>query len=152
MSKKYCVLPGQEPVRLASTAGHVVIVGETPREIPDIFIQEAKGKGCYTEEEVAAITSRLRGESSKSIQSGVDGQDQSHVSGETGERQSNNDSEPDERFAAIKNATIELLNTGIPEFFTTGNKPKVEELAKVLGFEVTAQERDAAFEAVTIEM
>lgn len=152
MLKKYCVLPGQEPVRLASTTGHVVLVGEIPREIPDIFVQEAKGKGCYTEEEVAAITSRLRGESFEPAQTGGTDPIQSPAGGEAGAGQPGNGSEPNERLEAIKTATIELLNTGTPELFTTGNKPKVEELAKILGFEVTAQERDVAFEAVTIEM
>ena len=56
---KYCVLPGREPVRLASTDGHIIIIGETPRPIPEQFILDAKAKGCLTEDEVKALAMTL---------------------------------------------------------------------------------------------
>lgn len=44
--KRYQVPEGHEPVRLASTSGHVILVGEEPRHIPVGFVQEALVKGC----------------------------------------------------------------------------------------------------------
>lgn len=59
MLQKYCVIPGCHPVRLASTDGNVIIIGETPRPIPDSFILQAKAAGCLSEVELEAITKRL---------------------------------------------------------------------------------------------
>ena len=45
---KFCVLPGQEPVRVAKTDGRVVVIGETPREIPEDMQGDAISKGART--------------------------------------------------------------------------------------------------------
>jgi hypothetical protein len=160
MSEKYCVLPGQQPVRLASTTGHVIIVGETPRDIPTLFIEEARGKGCYTEKEVADIKSRIMGEASPGQKTDSDSQ-QGEFGALMGQGQQGSLSTPDAgkageeadpRVEAIKNATIEILNIGNPEELTSGNKPKVEALEAKLSYQISAQERDAAFEAITATM
>lgn len=56
---KFCVVPGREPVRLASLDGHVIVIGETPREIPEQFELEAKAAGCLTESELNSIKSAV---------------------------------------------------------------------------------------------
>jgi hypothetical protein len=130
MSKKilFCTLPGQPAVRLSTTeGGHVCIVGETPREIPEIFHSEALAKGCFTEEMLAGIKGRLGGNQKL-------------------EKEEGDDLTDEERLAKIKTATITILNAGDPTLLT-GGKPKVDKLAEVCGFEVTGAERDQAFEA-----
>ena len=49
--------------------------------------------------------------------------------------------------AAIR-AAIEALDPANPECWTKGGKPDVRALEKVLGFDITAPERDAAWAAV----
>lgn len=161
MSDKYCVLPGQEPVRLASTTGHVIIVGETPRKILPLFIEEARGKGCYTEKEVKGIKSRILEEASNAnTQTGNNPQQGGFagVMGQSGQGSLQGNlltqdegiggEDADPKMEAIKTAIIEILNINNPDDMTTGNKPKVEALETKLGYQISAQERDAAFEAI----
>ena len=56
---KFCVIPGREPVRLASTDGNIVIIGSIPRPIPEQFVSEAKAAGCLTEEELKKLKDEL---------------------------------------------------------------------------------------------
>jgi hypothetical protein len=124
MCEKYCVLPGQEPVQLITTeGGHACIIGETPREIPEMFEAEAVRKGCFTETMVKALQERLKNGSSPEG-SGAPEFDA-------------------ERAAQIKSAAIEIINAGNPADLSSG-KPKVAALAALVGFEVSAAERDAA--------
>lgn len=53
--------------------------------------------------------------------------------------------DPAERLAAIKGA-IAQLDPDNPEHFTKGGKPQVEAIEAVLGYGVSAAERDAAIE------
>jgi len=153
---KYCVLPGQEPVRLASLSGHVVIIGEEPREIPEMFHAEARAAGCMSDDELELLKKRLLGGL-------TDGQQQSLTGGSSGGSPAPAPSGTDDSFPPppggdqqtndidraekIKAAVIELINAGNPNDFTGNGSPKVESLKEKLGFEVTGPERDAAYEA-----
>jgi len=154
---KYCVLPGQKPVRIASISGHVVIIGEEPREIPDIFVHEARAAGCHTEANIADLKSRLfeggavQGNSSQDASLGT-GQGQLSLTGQVEGGKGPDKSEAEKKFEEIKAATIEILNTGNPDDMTGNGKPKVETLESKLGYQVSGPERDAAFDAVEAEM
>lgn len=58
MDVKYCVLPGNETVRLTSD-GHIILIGETPRTIPERFVTQAKAAGCLTEAELNQLKAKL---------------------------------------------------------------------------------------------
>ena len=130
-NEKYSVLPGQTPVRLSSTeGGHTIIIGETPRTIPEQFEREAIANGCFSESMLAGLQSRLQGPiGGKSEEGGKDDEDDGK--------------DDDERFEKIRAAAIEIINAGNPADLTSG-KPRIDVLAAKLGFEVTGAERDAA--------
>lgn len=55
----YRTLPGRPAVRLASTDGNIIIIGEKARPIPEQFVLQAKANGCVTAEEMANLNSLL---------------------------------------------------------------------------------------------
>lgn len=127
--EKYCVLPGQEPIRLASTSGHVTFVGETPAVIPTEFEREALSRGACTEERLNELKSKL--------------------SAAAGGQQGLPLSEEDQKKAAvIQTAIVELIAGAKVEDFDKAGKPTVEALKAKLGFAVTAAERDAALAVI----
>jgi hypothetical protein len=135
MAEKYCVLPGQVPVRLSSTqGGHTVIIGEIPREIPEIFVREALSKGCYTESQVNEIKGKL-----------VSSQDAPPADPPLVPPADPSVQADPEKAAKILAATIEILNVGNPDDLTTTGKPKADVISDLCGFEVTGKERDEAF-------
>lgn len=158
---KYCTLPGQTPVRLDSTDGHIIIIGETPRPIPEQFVLKAKAAGCLTEDELAALTLRLQGKPAQPVGHLTDKSENQSTLLKNLDSHSDNFPDPpgsgsgkpagstgsDERAEQILAAVIELLNSGNSADLTSTGAPKVEALKDKLGFEVTAPERDAAYDA-----
>jgi hypothetical protein len=148
---KYCVLPGQEPVRLASLSGHVILIGENPRDIPEEFLGDARAAGCLSEEELEGLKLRLLGGTKVPPASIADPpqtsptnleKDEDSFPSPPGSLESDSD-----RAEKIKAAVIELINAGNPNDFTGNGVPKVEALKEKLGFEVSAPERDSAYAA-----
>lgn len=142
MGQKFCVLPGQEPVRIAKTDGRVVIIGEELRDIPEDMVNDAFAKGAISEERLASIKKSLLGDG------GAKAKDEGGGSG------GGKELTPEERTEAIKNAVLQVVTEANPEDFTgAGNnkKPKVEPIEKILGFDITATERDTAFALVSAE-
>ncbi len=48
-------LPGKDPVRLASTDGHIIIIGAEAREVPENLVAEARAAGCISDNEIVII-------------------------------------------------------------------------------------------------
>lgn len=168
---KYCILPGQEPVRLDSLDGHIIIIGEELRDVPEQFVLKARAAGCLTEEELHNLKQRLLGSSDRAHDVPPEGSGNKTVppAGSQGIApgapqinllmDADDDGfapppsrpappeAPGERMELIKAAVIELMNAGNASDFTGNGTPKVEALKDRLGFEVTAAERDTAYEA-----
>ena len=153
---KYCVLPGQTPVRLASLSSQIVIVGEVPRTIPLEFEQEARGKGCFTEAQVEGLVKRLApaapatepeigaepgAEQNPDIASATD------LSALAAADKMVEDDATAKRLVKINQAVIEIMNLGDTKLFDKKGKPELMAVAERLGFEVTAKELDAAVAA-----
>lgn len=130
--EKYCVLPGQEPIRLASTSGHVTFVGETPTVIPTEFEREALGRGACTEERLNELKAKLA-----AATPAAGGQAALPLS-----------EEDQKKAAAIQTAIVELIAGAKADDFDKSGKPTVEALKAKLGFAVTAAERDAALAVI----
>lgn len=81
---KYCTLPGQEPVRLTSLDGTVIIIGDTLRDIPEQFVLKAKAAGCLTEEELEGLKRRLLGDAAGDDSKTSAGDDSKTDDGEAG--------------------------------------------------------------------
>lgn len=145
MSEKYCVLPGQTPVRLTTTdGGHTCIIGETPREIPSTFELDALAKGCVTQTMMEALAIRLQASPAGADETEAQRLEAERLEAERLAAESNDVN----RANQIKAASIEIINAGNPADLTNG-KPKVEVLTAKLGYDVTGAERDVAFTAIT---
>lgn len=131
--EKYCVLPGQEPIRLASTSGHVTFISETPAVIPSEFEGEALGRGACTEDRLNELKAKLAAPAS------------TPAGGQQGLPLSEEDQK---KAAAIQTAIVELIAGAKADDFDKAGKPTVEALKAKLGFAVTAAERDAALAVI----
>lgn len=145
MAQKYCVLPGQEPVRIAKKDGRVIIIGKDLREIPEDLVKDALGKGAISEDSLNDLKQRLAGDAGTvKTETGLPVTDVQGITGQT-------DEQGDGRVDAINAAVAQIVNEGDPVNFTAGNKPKVDAIQAITGFEVTSQERDAAFDVLANE-
>lgn len=161
MTQRYCTLPGQTPVRLTSLDGNIIIIGEDLRDIPEQFILDARAAGCLTEDELATLKARLleagEGQTFGAPVTGtlIDFPGVGLVTTPTlpgdstnnGFTQAPGTTVVTDRATQIKDAVAELINVGNAADFTSAGVPKVEILQEKLGFNITAAERDTAFEA-----
>ena len=141
--KKYCILPGREPLRLANTSGHSVIIGEEPRTIPDFFEAEAIYGGAVSEEQLADLKERLLG--GIEVKPAPAPEKKSHRAVKAAAVAPD---APPVVSAELKAAVIEIMNNGNPEDFDHNGAPKCAALTWRLGREVTGPERDAAWREV----
>jgi hypothetical protein len=132
--EKYCVLPNQQPIRCASTDGHVIIIGYVPRTIPRMFKAEALRQNALTEYALENWMKGIGRDPEPEKEPELPPQSQ-NVEGLTAEQ----------KYDRIKEKLMPILVAGEPQNFTQQGIPKVEALTAACGFDVTASERDAAF-------
>lgn len=138
-TQKLCILPGQEPIRLATTrGGHSILIGEEPVAVPDIFVREARGRGAISELELNNLKKRLKGEP---VAKG-----EPPSPSDPGESLSSLD---DSAMEAVMAAVVQIVNRGDTAEIDALGRPSVEAVAAITGFEVSGEERDLAFERVT---
>ena len=116
-----------EDIRVTLADGSVAVVGATPRPLPRKFWREAIKQGCQTGEIKAADLPPM---------SPAD--------------------EAETRREAIKKAIIEALegdetDKAFADAFTANDIPNVRWLEKRVGFNLSAEERDQAWEEVQAE-
>jgi len=159
MSKdKFCVLPGQPYIRCSTTnGGHTLVIGpagmtrinekgETvvlfPRQIPEIFVQEALGKGAVTENMLETLRSGVAQPAT------LPEPNPSFVPTSTPGMAA------DVRYDLIKRAMTAIVIAGKVEDFTQQGIPIVgstvdgKGVSGACGFDITAAERDAIFSEV----
>lgn len=108
-----------ETVRITLKSGHVAIIRHDEwRELPDIFHAEAYAKGCLSENMASEFSS---------LEKASDGVDRQQL---------------------IREAVQAMLDDGNTDLFTEAGVPRTNKLSELLGFDVTAAERTAAFDAV----
>ena len=144
-TKKYCILPGREPLRLANTSGHSVIIGEEPRTIPDFFEAEAIYGGAVSEEQLDDLRSRLLG----AVEPAPAPAPAPEKKSAKPAKQAPLPDTPPAVSAELKAAVIDIMNGGNPEDFDANGAPKCAALTWRLGREVTGPERDQAWREVT---
>lgn len=117
----------QGEVRIALTTGHVTIVTENLKELDTRFHAEAYAKGCLDENMAAALETKGASSSTSGTMS------------------------PEERAEKVLTAVKEIVEGGNPEDMTGAGLPKAGKITAMVGFEVTASERDDAYEKVKAE-
>lgn len=112
-------------VRLGSPSGHVHSLTEIWQELDPRFHKEAYAAGCLSEDMVAAI---------QVLQThGADGALQGDAA----------------RLEKAKAAVQRMLDGDNPADFTAGGIPDLRRLRVLADFDVSAEERDAAWKAVS---
>lgn len=116
MAKKFRSRDGST-VRLAMTSGHVALVGKEFRELPQMYWSDAYAKGCISDD----MSAEAQGS-------------------DTG------NSEAATRKAAITQAIEKMHSEKKDGDFTTQGVPQVSRISELVGFTITAAERDAVWE------
>lgn len=121
--------PTGEPIQVALLSGHTAIVGEKPVELDARFHKAAIEKGCLAYGSPA--------EAAEGHMAGA------KAGGEGGAPLSKE---------AKTEKIVEAIKGLSDADFTAGGLPKIAPLEKALGFGITQQERDEAFEIVKAEL
>lgn len=124
--KKFRSLSG-EAVQVALTNGHVTVVGSEWKPLPEHFHREAYARGCISEDMINDIKGPPKGAPGKTNLT------------------------PEERAEKIQSVIRQMVSENVPEKFTTTGLPRAEAVNEACGFATTAEERTAAFDAVSGE-
>ena len=145
---KFCVLPGQEPVRVAKLDGRVVVIGETPREIPEDMQGDAIAKGARTESDLKALKKSLTASTQAEDEAAAAQKllDDAAAAEKLAEAQKQADAMSGTREEQIIKAVKQVIAAANPIDCLTTGAPKVEAVEGILGFDITADERNVAFE------
>jgi len=147
MSEMFKARKGQKPVRIASTTGHVVIVGEDWQDVPDCLVSEAIKNGLLSKDLYDQAMAEVKGElmSAKTEEPVV----MAPVADEPAA-----DEVDHEKNAKILQAIMDVLDMQKNGEKTTkggknliaGNtgKPTVGAVSELAGFKVSAEELDEA--------
>lgn len=117
--------------RLASTSGHILLVGDEFVEVPEHMEAEAYANGCISEELYNSIKSDM--EADATAQSAL-------VGGELSAEQ---------KAEAIKAAITAMLDSAEEGAFTAAGLPNLKVLSKATGFSVSKEDMEAAWAEVS---
>lgn len=117
--------PFDEPIRVASTTGHVILIDKEPREIPPQFVRQAVAEGAVPEGvpvELMQATDKQPAAADHDV--------------------------------AIRRALRDMKaaaadGSGAPDEFTANGLPSVPALSKRVGFKVSREQAYAAWEDVS---
>lgn len=132
MNKYRCSISGG-PVRITSTSGHIVLVGEDFVEVPEHMEPDALANGCISEDGYE----RLREEIKKELLKGNTPPPGPEAL--TGEQ----------RMEKIISSMNEMLNSSNTNYFTAAGLPNKKELHSRCGFTTTEEEFTAAWAEVS---
>lgn len=121
--------PGDEPLHVALTSGHTIVIPPEGVDVPVVFRKEAIAKGA---EPVAD-----------------DGASMAPAASNAQEKTAA--STADNRKELIKTALRSMLNGANEEDFTAQGLPNLKRLQAVAGFQVSRTEADSAWEEVKTE-
>ena len=124
--------PGEEPLHIALTSGHTLVIPPEGVEVPDIFRREAISKGAEPLGSDGSHLAPVRQPDGEG--GGDDGQ-----------------SIEEKRLELIKAALRSMLNGANEEDFTAAGTPNLKRLQFLAGFNVPRAEADAAWALVQAE-
>lgn len=121
----------EQVIRLASTSGHIVLVGKEFVEVPEHMESQAYAEGCVSE----ALYKSIRADMEK------DAAAQAALVGGA--------LTAEQKHQAIKAAIGAMLDGKDEGSFTTAGLPNMNVLAKQCGFQLTKDEMEAAWAEVS---
>lgn len=120
----------EQVIRLASTSGHIVLVGKEFVEVPEHMESKAYAEGCVSE----ALYNSIRADMEK------DAAAQAALVGGA--------LTAEQKHEAIKAAIVAMLDGKDEGSFTTAGLPNMKVLAKQCGFQLTKDEMEAAWNEI----
>ena len=127
--------PGDEPLHIALTSGHTLVIPPEGVEVPNIFKREAISRGA---EPMAPDASDAADEPSAPVPAVDKSAEVAQAAAE-------------KRKEMIKEALRNMLNGANEEDFTAQGAPNLKRLQAAAGFQVSRAEADAAWEEVKAE-
>lgn len=124
--------PGDEPLHIALTSGHTLVIAPEGVEVPDVFRREAIARGA---EPMAPDGSHYAPVHQPGGEEG----------GEDGQ------STEEKRLELVKHALRSMLNGANEDDFTAAGLPNLKRLQFLAGFNVPRAEADAAWALVQAE-
>lgn len=121
----------EQVIRLASTSGHIVLVGKDFVEVPEHMESQAYAEGCVSE----ALYKSIRADMEKDAAAQI-----ALAGGALTDEQ---------KHEAIKAAIVAMLDGKDEGSFTTAGLPNMKVLAKQCGFQLTKDEMEAAWAEVS---
>ena len=121
----------EQVIRLASTSGHIVLVGKDFVEVPEHMESQAYAEGCVSE----ALYNSIRADMEK------DAAAQAALIG--------GGLTADQKREAVKAAIVAMLDGKEEGSFTAAGLPNMKVLAKQCGFQLTKDEMEAAWAEVS---
>lgn len=120
-----------EVVRIASTSGHICLVGSEFVEVPDHMEADAYAAGCVSE----AIYNSIRADMDRDAKAKA-----ALITGALTDEQ---------RQLAIKTAISTMLDSNDEGSFTAQGVPHLKKLSSLAGFQVSKEEMEAAWAKAT---
>ena len=121
----------EQVIRLASTSGHIVLVGKEFVEVPEHMESQAYAEGCVSE----VLYNSIRADMEK------DAAAQAALVGGS--------LTAEQKHEAIKAAIVSMLDGKDEGSFTAAGLPNMKVLAKQCGFQLTKDEMDAAWSEIS---
>jgi hypothetical protein len=122
-----------EVVRIASTSGHIVLIGNEFTEVPEHMEKDAYANGCVSEELYNSIRTDMEKESAatKSLAGGS--------------------AHPGDQAPVVIEKIKVMLNSTEEGYFTKAGLPNLKVLEKLCGFTVSRELMEASWEIVSAE-
>lgn len=131
-----------EVARLASTSGHIILVGQELVEVPQHMEAEAYANGCVSEE----IYNSIKADMAKGALATGEGGDSKPADGI---KLPSGDIIREDRPSVIRQAIQGMLDGGEEGAFTAAGLPNLKVLSGKCGFQVAKDEMEAAWKVVS---
>ena len=138
-----------EVARLASTTGHIILVGQEFVEVPQHMESEAYANGCVSEElynSIKADMAKGAEQAAKEMLAGAIGSGEQQVSAiklPSGEIIN------EDRSAVVRKAIQGMLDGGEDGAFTAAGLPNLKVLSGKCGFQVSKDEMESVWKVVS---
>ena len=112
------------PIRIASRAGHTVIITPEGAFVPDVLVPEALSRGCIVDTAPSVVAASVAAETPSALSAAVEPPVE----------------KPSDRLVQIREAVTKLIENNDPADFTATGVPRVAAVRRVLDDSVTSEE------------
>ena len=147
--------PNGEKVRIASTSGHVVFIGEEPVDILPHMEAEAKAQGCMPYSMYQALEEKLKRQMEERMTGAMapagekaEGEVKANAGDPEPGAEGKLNLEEDQKLKKVVEAIELMLDADNDDYFTGNGLPRAAAVNELAGFEVSKELREKAWEIV----